>query len=163
MTKPPAADRKSKDILRALMDPSRPDMLPWSSSELRAMLEHQFATSLVSERERFAELSHRSKKEITSIIDSCGCHTFGDVLQDKPASAEVIRLLKDYAKASLAEEGSLPKDVARVMYVMAILRGRNSGDHHVTSLDDVSVKREWRRCLTFGWRSTGRRSSIAHT
>lgn len=147
----PAANRESKDILRALMDPSRHDMVPWSSSELRAMLEHQLATPLASEHERFAEIAYCSLEQVSAVIEGCRGDTFGDLLRYESSSIKAVRLVKDFAKESLANEGDLPKEVARVLYIMAILRGRDVGGGHMTSLDDESVEREARRCLTFGW------------
>ncbi len=151
MTKPPAASRKSKDILRALMDPSRPDAVPWSSADLRAMLEHQLATPLASELDRLAEISDRSREEVSSIIGGYQGGTFGDLLRNASPSIDAIRLAKDFAKASLVEDGGLPRDVARVLYVMAILRGRQAGFGDISSLDIENLRRETRRCLTFGW------------
>jgi len=59
--------------------------------------------------------------------------------------------LKRYAKNALAECGHLPRDVARVLYVAAIVRGRLAGIPGMTSPDRAGVEREARRCLTYGW------------
>lgn len=115
------------------------------------MLEHQLAVALASERDRLAALARCSLEQVSSIIEASRCHTFGDVLRHEPSAVEAIRLVKDFAKASLANEGDLPKEVARVLYVMAILCGRIAGADRMTALDDASVEREARRCLTFGW------------
>jgi len=151
MTKPPVSSRKSKDILRALLDPSRSETVPWSSSDLRAILEHQLATPLASELDRLAEFAQYSREQASSIIDGCGCYSFGDLLRDDSPSVSALSMLKDYAKGSLVNEGDLPRDVARVLYVIAILRGRQAGSGDITSLDETSIERETRRCLTFGW------------
>jgi hypothetical protein len=151
MTKPTTASQRSKDILRALMDPSQPDAVPWSSSDLRAILEHQLATHLVSELDQFAEASQLSSDRVLGILEASGCRTFRDVLKNASESVDAVRLVKDLAKASLAHCGGLPRDVARVLYVLAILRGRQAGVSNLTSLDNVSLERETRRCLTFGW------------
>jgi hypothetical protein len=60
-------------------------------------------------------------------------------------------MVKDFAKASMTEPRDLPKDVARVLYVLTIVRGQASGERHFTTLDAANVERETRRCLTFGW------------
>ena len=151
MNQPPDPGRRSKDIIRALMNPSRLDTVPWSSSDLRAMLEHQLATPLTSELDRLAELSQCSREQAISIITSCGCHSFGDLLREDSPFVSALKMLKDYAKASLVNEEDLPRDVARVLYVIAILRGREAGIADVSSLDDMSIERAVRRCLTYGW------------
>ena len=151
MPKPTTASQRSKDILRALMDPSKPDAVPWSSSDLRAILEHQLATSLVSEVDQLSEASRLSSDQVLPILEASGCQTYRDVIQPPSQSPDAIRLVKALAKASLAHGGDLPRDVARVLYVLAILRGRRTGVPDLTSLDDASLDREMWRCLTFGW------------
>jgi hypothetical protein len=151
MVKPETENRKSKDIIRALMDPSRPDTVPWSSSDLRAMLEHQLAAPLACELLRLAETSRRSFDEVASVVGGLKGATFGQLLENPTPCLEAIELVKDYAKAALRRDGDLPRDVARVLYVMAILRGRQAGYPAISSLDNVNVKGETRRCLTFGW------------
>lgn len=142
------------------MDPSRPDIVPWSSSDLRAMLAHQLATPLACELDRFCETSRCSREQVSSIIESTGCRTFGELVQNAISPGDAARLVKNYAKASLTRDEHLPRDVARVLYILAILCGQQSGAGNVTSLDDASVEREARRCLTFGWLPDGVRESI---
>lgn len=69
-------------------------------------------------------------------------------------------MFKGYVKQSLTKEGYLPRDVARVLYVTVILRGRQAGIGDITSLDEVNLKREARRCLTFGWLPDGIRELL---
>jgi len=151
MTKPAPMDPKSKDILRALMDPSLPDSVPWSSRDLCAILEHQLSTLLVAEMDQLAATSRLSHERVSAILQKAGCRTYLDVFEHGSPSADVLRLVKNLAKASLAHEEGLPRDVARVLYVLALLRGRQHGVAGLTSLDDASLDREARRCLTFGW------------
>jgi hypothetical protein len=158
--KPAPANRKSKDILRALMDPSQPDAVPWSSTELRAILDHQLAASLIAERARLAEITHSSLDQISALIETSSCQTFGDLLLCTSPHIPTLALLKDFAKASLIDEGDLPREVARVLYIMAILRGRLSGTHLMTSLDSASIERETRRCLTYAWLPDSVRQSL---
>ncbi len=109
--KRPAANPKSRDILRALMDPSRPDAVPWSSNELREMLEHQMATPLVSEQDRFASLAHCSKNRVTELITASACQTFGDLLQHDAPPFAVLKMVKDFAKAAMDNGDDLPRDL----------------------------------------------------
>jgi len=143
--------KMSKDILRALMDPSQPDAVPWSSSDLRAILDHQLAAPLIPELDQVAELAQCSRDEALVVFESCGCRTFGEILGSQSRPHRAIRILKEYAKGALTDEGSLPRDVARVLYVAAILRGKQAGITDISSLDDANLEREARRCLTFGW------------
>lgn len=150
-TKPFHENKNSKDIMRALMDPMRPVASDWSSSDLATILEHQLASPLIAELDRFAELSSCSKYQASSIMSGCGSNSFGELIHSPAPSLSALILLKDYAKASLANEGDLPRDVARVLYVIVILRGRQIEAGVVSTLDDASLQREAYRCLTFGW------------
>lgn len=142
------------------MDPSRPDMIPWSSSELRAILDHQLATPLLSERTRLAETACCSVEHVSALIEGSACRTFGDLFACACPDIAAIFLVKDFAKASLTGEGDLPREVARVLYIMAILRGQLCSANPMTSLDSASVEREARRCLTYAWLPDSVRQSL---
>ncbi|RJQ63189.1 MAG: hypothetical protein C4530_03860 [Desulfobacteraceae bacterium] len=153
MNKGRSGHKKGRHILGVLMDPSRPDASPWSPGDFRAILEHQLATPLLSELERFADIASCSPEGILSLLADCGCsrHTFGDLLNLVAPPISVLKLLKDYAKASLTGKGDLPEEVARVLYIVVILQGLKIGSRAISSLDDAIIKREARRCQTFGW------------
>lgn len=151
MPKPPVSRRKSHDILQALLDPSRSETVPWSSSDLRAMLEHQLATALIAELDQLAARAQYTREHALSILAGCCGASFGDLLRATAPSGRALKMVKDYAKGALGTEGDLPRDVARVLYVLAILRGRQVGIEDMTALDEASLARETRRCLTFGW------------
>ena len=140
-----------KSILGALMSPSKPDTVPWSASDLRAMLEHLLITPLVSELERFAELTMSSPERVASIIAGCGSYSFGDLLRTDSPDVRVLKLVKAYAKTAFNDQEDLPRDVARVLYVIAITRRHGAEPNHVSALDDMNVERSVRHCLTYGW------------
>ena len=151
MDRPAGNNHNSKDILRALMDPSRPDPVPWSSHELRAILEHQLASPLDSEAERLAQISGLTVKMVAALLRNTSCVSFGELLMLSPPHLRALKLVKEFFKASLAKDGDLPRDVARCLYVVAILQGQRAGIGQISSLDETSLEREARRCLTFGW------------
>ncbi|MBD3291828.1 MAG: hypothetical protein GF393_02825 [Armatimonadia bacterium] len=133
------------------MDPSQPDMVPWSANELRIILEHQLATPLASECARFAEIRRRPLEHIHTLVGDDRGQTFGGLLKSTSPAIAVLALVKDFAKASLSDENDLPREVARVLYIMAILCGRCNSTNPMTSLDRASIERETRRCLTYAW------------
>lgn len=140
-----------KNILRALMDPSRPDTVPWASRELREMLLHQLRTPLLAEVDRFAQIMNCSAIRLQELPEKDRSLTFGDILRHPTPAPEILQFVKEFAKASLTTADDLPRDVARIIYLMAILRGRSSGFTSISSMDRASLERETRRCLTFGW------------
>jgi hypothetical protein len=115
------------------------------------MLDHQLATPLLVERARLAEIACCSVEHISTLIEGSPCRTFGDLFTCASPHIAIIAIVKDFAKASLTGEGDLPREVARVLYIMAILCGRLCGPDSMTSLDSASVEREARRCLTYAW------------
>jgi hypothetical protein len=137
------------------MDPSRPNAVPWSSRELREMLEHQMTAPLASETERFAHLANCAPDHVANRLAHCPCPTFGDLLRHKAPPLDVLTMTKDFAKAAMADQDDLPRDVARVLYVLAILRGQSVPGGRLTALDDAVIVREARRCLAFGWLPDG--------
>lgn len=151
MAKPDNASQTSRDILRALLDPLATEAVPWSSSDLREIIEHQMATHLVSEVEVLATAGRMSRDQVLAIVETSGCQTFRDLFSSRAPDAATLRLVKGAAKASLTHDGNLPRDVARVLYVLAILYGRTASSPDLSSLDDATIERERRRCLTFGW------------
>ena len=150
--KPLGERQESKDILRALMDPSHDDVVAWSASDLRAILAHQLGTPLREEVDQLAEAGACTRESVVAAIQASGCRTFGELLQLEAPHLEMLRLVKDYAKAAIATRGShLPGDVARLLYVLSILRGRAVGASEMTTLTEESIEREARRCLTYRW------------
>ena len=82
--------QRSKDILRALMNPTQPDTVPWSSSDLQSILNHQLTTPLASELDQLAEIAQCSREEASLAIESCGCRTFGDLLRCQSPSVIMV-------------------------------------------------------------------------
>lgn len=153
----------SKDIIGALLDPSKPDPVPWYVNDLRAILEHQLATRLTQELDGLAEFSGYSVGDASTIIQVSGCLTFIDLLQANLPSSHALLMFKNYAKGSLTKGGGLPTEVARVLYVSTITRAKQCGFHDISTLDDASIEREARRCLTFNWLPDSIRSLLNKT
>ncbi len=151
MALPSTTDHYSKNILRALMDPSKLDTVPWSSDDLRAILEHQLSTPLSAELDAFAETGKMTTNEVMRLLGDFREKTILDAIKRASDCVGVLQMIKSMAKASLTSDGELPRDVARVLYVLTILSCRRAGVSDVTTLDDASLERETRRCLTFGW------------
>ena len=141
---------KSTDILRSLMDPDSVDAVPWSADELKSILEHQLASPLADELERFVQVSSLAADRIQALV-AAGPGSFREALLGGTPPVEMVRLVKDFAKASLAADDDLPRDAARVLYILAIVQGQRLGDRGISTLDHASLRREVRRCLTFAW------------
>jgi hypothetical protein len=130
MSKPVIKNQRSLGILSDLLDSSRSSLLLWSSDDLLAILEHQLSVTLGSQKSQV---------------------TFGDALFGDAISDQALLQVKSFAKEALADGGDFPHDVARIIYVSAILRGLASGLVNVTTLSRQDVEREARWCLTLLW------------
>lgn len=142
------------------MDTSRRETQPWSGDELRAILEHQLATPIAVELEHSETSLDRSIEEALTSLRSSGCHTFQDLLSADSPPIWALRTLKEFARESRVGEGALPREVARVLHVVAILRARQASVTDFTSLDDANVDREAWRCLMFPWLPDAIRRSL---
>jgi hypothetical protein len=149
--KPRSAHQRSKDILSAIMDVSQPAMIPWSPNDLRAILEHQLATPLAMEIDRLTQCSGCNREEVSQLIEDSKCRTFGEFLAIANPSRKMLAVIKDFAKSAMSDSEILPRDVARIIYVSVILRGRQIKGRALTTLDADSIEREARRCLSYGW------------
>lgn len=135
----------SRDIARTLLDAGDPTMGDWSSTDLRALLEHQLRTPLRLELEGSLTDTGRQTLEFHPEL------TFHDVLKDGQPEGGLLTGIKEFAKDALTTESGLPGDIARVLYVAALLRARSTGAVGFTTLDNASINREARRCLTLTW------------
>jgi hypothetical protein len=115
---------------------------------------------LASELDHFSQLSGRSRERVSTLLGDVSSKTFGDLLHEQSPAAFGIELIKDFAKASLVEDGGLPRQVARVLYLLAVARGRAAGYHDISSLDDARLDREARACLAFDWLPEGVRDLL---
>lgn len=150
MTNDPKRSLTSDGVLSELMGPLQTDATTWSVDDLGAILEHQLAATLQSELDLFAKASDCTESEAGAVLSASLCRTFEDMLAS-PTSEEALRMLKEYSKAAMSENGGLPRDVARVLYVTAILRARELGFGDISALPEARLEREARRCLTLAW------------
>ena len=127
---------------------------PWSSHDLRAILDHQLDTRLDCDLpESASDRNCIAKNQSGRNSGQCRCLTFRDLLRCPEPSPELLKLVKAFAKNSIRVEHSLPPDVARYFYVLSVLRARSHGIAGVSTLSDASIARETGRCLTFAWLS----------
>lgn len=121
----------------------------WSTRDLGAILKHQLATRLD------ADLPARTGKDCSrdsrDQASACACTTFADLLRCQRPSAALLRNAKDFAKDSAAGTGPLPKEVARFLYVLVVLKARNCGAAGVSKLGETEISRLAHLSLTADW------------
>lgn len=149
--KPPCGNRKSKDILHVLLDPLSREIAPWTCDDLRAILEHQLALPLATEVDRLRDSGPGRTQGGSAVPEEWRRRTFQEILMHDAPPLQVLRWIKDYAKASITTEGDLPRKVAHVLYTLTLLKARAIGAPRLTRLDDRSVECAARQCLTLAW------------
>ena len=149
----------SQDFLDYLMNSDPVAELPLATGEMADILEHQLSLSLRSEVEILSETSGLPACDVVAMLDDSGDSTFHEVL-DNGTREECLSLIKEFAKYALAHDDLLPREVARVIYIWAILRGRYATSSVMTSMDDAELKNAARRCLTLAWLPDSIRASL---
>jgi hypothetical protein len=90
-----------------------------------------------------AETSSKTVAKLSASAGS-GIHTFADLLSHPGPPLELVRLMKDYAKAA-RHDGSLPLEVATLLYYTSLSLARLRCGQSITDLDDVALRSglEW--------------------
>jgi hypothetical protein len=136
---------------RRLAELLRPTKKLFASSDLGQMLTHQLGAALhfpESELEtRLAQaLAALSPEQRTSL------RTFGDLLGRPRPPAELLLLLKDFAKGMLKHPDTLmPQKLARALYFTAIAAARIQGLERFTELDEEGVRKGMAWALEQAW------------
>jgi hypothetical protein len=123
----------------------------WSAADLAAMLSHQLETPLASD-------VPSGVRSMNCAGAACRCTTFGDLLRCPHPTSNLLRHVKGLAKRSLRSGGAiaepeetLPKEIARFLYVASVLQARKHGIKGVSNLSPAILSREVSRCLTMAW------------
>lgn len=114
----------------------------WKPSDLAPMFQHQLRAPLVFDLEDLAGAQQRSIQEMT-IVPGGGpvLNTFADVLFAAAPPIDLLELIKDYAKsASDDKQAPLPREVATVLYYLAIAAALVRCKKRITSLPDQPLR-----------------------
>jgi len=147
---PPDPDPK----LATLFALAQTDAQTWSKSELAAILRHQLRAPLEADLATVvstqadadggaADVSSRPAAELRLSADR-GIRTFADLLSHPKPPLELVRLMKDYAKVA-RHDGSLPLEVATLLYYASLSLARLRCGQSITDLDDAALRSglEW--------------------
>jgi len=118
------------------MDASGDRPMQWRPEELAGMLGHQLAASIRGDLEDMpGGVAGRYDNVLTREM------TFGELLGSPHPPAELLRAIKDFAKrASSAESGALPVELAAVLYYASIACARLRCDEAISGLDSQALE-----------------------
>jgi hypothetical protein len=126
--------------LAALLQASDDSSALWSEHELIAIFQHQLSAPLVQDLLALApQLPEKLHEWEATYGVKLAC--FRDLFSSPVAPRELLELVKEFAKSHRADSaGSLPQEIAAILYLAAISAALVYGDHRITALDD-----EWLR------------------
>jgi hypothetical protein len=137
--------------LARLMALDEVEVAPWTSKELGQVLGHQMRSALrvgiVADGPALSEGIHALSAGPFVAFD-----TFEEVFEHEAPPVELLRLIKEFAKAHLASaHPHLPQEVARVMYIASIVVALTKCQERITRLDDESIRAGIFWALDQGW------------
>jgi hypothetical protein len=113
----------------------------WKPSELAAILRHQLTTPLHVDLAGAAGPLQEAAEARGLVLKS-----FGDLLQHPQPPIALLKLMKDFAKACrMGRRGSMPREIAAVIYFVSIIAAMTRCSRRITTLDDhaLSAAVEW--------------------
>jgi len=120
----------------------------WRPAELEALLRHQMAAPVQVD---LSSLAPALAEQLRGLSDAQALtlRSFADLFQHPQPPVELLRLVKDFAKAAHeSSEGPLPPEIARVLYYASIAAALARLKTRITSLSDVQLREG------FGWVQT---------
>jgi hypothetical protein len=111
----------------------------WSPTDVAPILRHQLRTPLSPELAPFAT---GGATQLTDLIASAPppLHTFHDLLHHPSPPLALLTLLRDFAKSCRAD-GSLPDEIATLLYYASLALARSKHRQRITDLDDPSLRK----------------------
>ncbi len=137
--------------LTNMMDLDAAEQHPWAPDELEAILAHQLATPLecdleafdIGLPERLAGFNAASRPPIV---------TFGDLLHHSEPPADMLELIKTFAKSCRTNRNApLPDEISTVLYFLSIVVALTKCDRRITRMDDASLRYSLDWALRQSW------------
>lgn len=137
-------------MLARMLDLQADRQGPWEPGELGQILQHQLAAAVESDLlgadQGWAEKLRRQCAVEPPI------RTFKDLLHHPAPPVELLRLTKQYAKASRGHSDSpLPDEVASVLYVLSIAVALAKCGRRITRLSDDGLRLSLDWALEQSW------------
>jgi hypothetical protein len=123
----------------------------WSPEDLQALLRHQLAAPIAVD---LASLGPALAAQLKALADAHGLllKSFADLFVHPHPPLELLRLVKDFAKAHRASPtGALPPEVASVLYFAAIGVAQLRLGQRISSLPDEALRQGCSWALDQSW------------
>ena len=123
----------------------------WRPEELAAIFRHQMSAPMLVDLGTF---DARTAVKLRSASDAQGLllKSFADLVHHPSPVAELLVLVKDFAKANLDHPDSgLPGEIATALYYTSIAAALVRLDERISQLADADLQRGLRRTLKQTW------------
>ena len=137
--------------LAALMAEGAERARLWRADELGAIFRHQLSAPILVDLGGFDAANAARLKMITE-AQNLLLKSFSDLLLHATPPIELLRLAKDFAKANMDHpDGSLPREVAAVLYYASISAALLRLDERISQLKDAELERGLRWAKDQTW------------
>jgi len=137
--------------LAALMAQGAERARLWRADELGAIFRHQLSAPILVDLGGF-ESASAARLKMLSEAQSLLLKSFSDLLLHAAPPIELLWLAKDFAKANMdRSDGSLPKEVAAVLYYASISAALTHLDERISQLKDADLERGLRWAKDQAW------------
>jgi hypothetical protein len=143
-------DSDPRSIAR-LLDPGADEERIWDADELAAILRHQLAAPIQVD---LNSLEAGAAPRLRMLTEAHGLllKSFGDLLRHPHPPLELLKLTKNFAKAlRLSRRGTLPREIATVLYFASIVVALRRCRRRISRLDDAALRRGVELCLRQPW------------
>ena len=128
--------------LARLFPADEPATAHWGRNDLQAVLKHQLAALLTVDL----------KLDSSDVTRGTKLDSFRDVLRHSSPPLTLLTSIKDFAKTSSHPGGAaLPKEIATVLYYVAIVLARTRHGERITTLPDPSMAAGLKWALSQKW------------
>ena len=137
--------------LAQMMDLEGPDLEPWGADELGAILRHQLQTPMLFDLEGS---DSQIQRNLQALVDFHGHlkRSFGSVLHQPDNPAELLVLIKEFAKAMLAHpDSAMPSPIAEVLYYTSIAAALVWRNHWISQLGADELAACFQRIAAQPW------------
>jgi hypothetical protein len=133
--------RSAPKSLAALMAEGAEHARLWRADELGAIFRHQLAAPILVDLGGF-DAANAARLKMIAEAQNLLLKSFSDLLLHSTPPVELLRLAKDFAKANMDRpDGSLPKEVAAILYYASISTAFLRLDERISQLKDTDLER----------------------
>jgi hypothetical protein len=140
--------------LAYLLDLTETVTQPWRAQELSAILKHQLSATIESDLAPEAARDKGSAHRVNA-------RTFGDLFHHAAPPIELLRSVKDFAKANRNHPASaLPNEIATLLYFASIAVARTRCGRRITRLSEKEIREGIGWALAQDWVDSGTKSLL---